>query len=151
MVHLLQMWKKDVSSLSNKTFTKPVVLLLIWQFVGTIFYHMMLSQFYKVGGAAGNFFISLVLSVVNFLSPIAGYLGDLKCTRFRLLKCGIFCIIASTAIGVTAIIPVLIATDNGLSHSILFWYSISSSLLATIMYILGYMVFTANFIQFSAD
>ena len=151
MVHLLQMWKKDVSSLNNKTFTKPVVLLLIWQFVGTILYHMMLSQFYKVGGTAGTLYTSLVLSVVNFFSPIAGYFGDLKCTRFRLLKCGIFFIIAATAIGVTAIVPVFIATNNSLAHSTLLWYSTSSSLLAIVMYILGYMAFTANFIQFSAD
>ena len=123
MVHILQMWKKDVSSLSNKTLIKPVVLLLIWQFVVTVMYHMVLSPallFYKVG-TVGTIYVSLVLSVINFLSPIAGYLGDLKCTRFRLLKCGVF-IIAATAIGVTAITPVLIATDNGLSHSTLFWY-----------------------------
>ena len=153
MVHLLQMWKKDVSSLSSKTFTKPVVLLLIWQFVGTILYHMVLSPAlfaFKVG-TVGTIYVSLVLSVVNFLSPIAGYLGDLKCTRFRLIKCGIFFIIAATAIGVTAILPVFIAIYNGLSLSTLFWYSISSSLLAMVMYTLGYMAFTANFIQFSAD
>ena len=56
--------------------------------------------------------------------------------------------LAANAIGVTATIAVLIATNNGLSLSTLFWYSISSSLLAVVMYILGYMVFTANFIQF---
>ena len=123
MVHLLQMWKKDISSLSNKTFTKPAVL-LVWQFVGTIMYQRVLSPtllFYKMG-TVGTIYVSLVLSVVNFLSAIAGYLGDLKCTRFRLLKCGVFFIIAATAIGVTAITPVLIATDNSLSHSTLFWY-----------------------------
>ena len=91
MVHLLQMWKKDVSSLSNRTFTKPVVLLLIWQFVGTVMYHIMLSPTLLLNkvDTVGTIYVSLGLSVVNFLSPIAGYLGDLKYTRFRVLKCGV--------------------------------------------------------------
>ena len=140
MVHLLQVWKRCVLSLNNKTFTKPVIL-LIWQFVGTI-YHTMLSltPLFNKTCAIGAIYAYLGLSVVNFLSPIAGYLGDLKCTRFRLLKCGVFFIIAATAVDVTANIPLLIAINNGLSHSILFWYLISLSLLAMVMYILGYMV-----------
>ena len=116
-------------------------------------YHMVLSPallFYTVG-TVGTIYVSPVFSVVNILSLIAGYLGDLKCTRFRLLKCGVLFIIAATAIGVAATIAVLIATNNGLSHSILLWYYISSSLLTVVMYILGYMAFTANIIQFSAD
>ena len=116
-------------------------------------YHIMLSPALLLNkvDTVGTIYVSLGLSVVNFLSPIAGYLGDLKYTRFRVLKCGVFFIIAANAIGVTATIAVLIATNNGLSLSTLFWYSISSSLLAVVMYMLGYMVFTANFIQFSAD
>ena len=122
----------------------------MYQPLCTIMYLSPTLLFYKMG-TVGTIYVSLVLSVVNFLSAIAGYLGDLKCTRFRLLKCTIFFIIVAAAMGVTAIIPVLIATDNGLSHSTLFWYYISSSLLAMVMYMLGYMAFTANFIQFSAD
>ena len=59
-------------------------------------------------GTIGTIYASLGLSVDNFLSPIAGYLGNLKCTRFRLLKCDSLSLIAATAVNVTANIPLLL-------------------------------------------
>ena len=92
-----------------KTFTKLVVLLLTWQFIGTTIYYMLLPFIlvYNSKGASGVY-ISLVFSIINILSPVAGYLGDLKYTHFRLLKCGTIFTIAATGIFLSTCLSLIV-------------------------------------------
>ena len=149
---MMQMWKKEARSLIFKTFTKPVVLLLTWQFIGTTIYYMLLPfvLVYNSKGASGVY-ISLTFSIINILSPVAGYLGDLKYTRFRLLKCGTIFTIAATGILLsTCLSLIVVRTTNSLQNAGLRYFMIPA-IFVIITYTLGYIIFTANFIQFSVD
>ena len=110
----MQMWIKEIRSLIFKTFTKPVIMLLTWHFIGTTIYCMLLPFIlvYINKGASGVY-VSLAFSIINILSPVAGYFGDLKYTRFRLLKCGtIFTIAATSILLATCLSLIVVGTTN---------------------------------------
>ena len=143
------MWKKEISSLL-KTFTRPVVLLLLWQFVGTLLYHLLLLSplLYKVGNVK-VLYVFFIISIIHVISPVAGYLGDLKYTRFKLLQCGTIFIIAASGISLIGCLSLIAVTNYSINAE--YWYFVIFAFFVIVTYILGYTFFTANFIQFSVD
>ena len=81
---------------------------------------------YNIKGASGAY-ISLAFSIINILSPVAGYLRDLKYTRFRLLKCGtIFTIAATGIILSTCSSQIFVRTTNSPHNAGLRYFLISA-------------------------
>jgi len=154
MAKLIQVWSKELFPLISKTFTKPVVLLLFWQYVVSILYNWVLLSTYS-WHTSQNIVLYLygAFSIIYLLSPVAGYLGDLKCTRFRLLKCGTYFTVSAYALLLlTCCIPVIIAAQTTRHfNQVEAWLFFSSMVVVLVMYTIGYIMFSANFIQFSAD
>ena len=143
---------KGMSTLVSQTFTKPILLLLLWNFALKISYSAFWSpsHLHREVGAIGTIAIAALLSIANILSPLAGYLGDMKYSRFGVLKCGAYFIVASSLTGLLFLLIVFIVTLNPphtlklLYFSIFIWCYVS-------LYMMGYLLLSVNFIQFSTD
>ena len=148
---LIRQCIKEISTLHSKTFTKSVLLLLIWNSVVRILYDIYLlpPALHDELSTRGTLGVTAILSVINIFSPVAGYLGDVKYSRFGFLKCGSYLMIAATSVCV-------------LSYAIIVAFAVRASntpiqlfmpffLLTFTLYLLGYLLFSANFIQFSTD
>ena len=146
-------WTKELSTIFSWTFTKSVLILLIWNFLASTPYNMYFLPLvlYNEVEIFGIIIVTALFSVVNILSPVAGYLGDLKYSRFSVLKCGSRFMIAATLIGFLSLAIILASFVQSSNISILLWLIYSSMISASVLYLLGYLLFSANFIQFSTD
>ena len=82
---------------------------------------------------------------------MAGYLGDLKYTSFKLLKYDTIFITAASGVSLLGYFSQIFAMVTNYSHNAEYWHLTISAIFVIVTYILGYTIYTANFIQFSAD
>ncbi len=67
---------------------KAVLLILLWQVANNLMYYIILEPSYVIS-IAGGFIASIILTIkatVSILSPIAGYIADIKYGQYKVLK-----------------------------------------------------------------
>ena len=147
--------RKRVSALVSQTFTKPILLLLLLNIVARIPYNLFfqLSRLYLEGGTIGTLVGAAVLSIANVMSPLAGYLGDMKYSRFSVLKCGAYFMIAFSLISLLFLTVFMVIGMSSPMNVLKLWYVafVIYFLCGYILYMMGYLLLSANFIQFSTD
>ena len=148
---LLLRWTKELLTIFSWTFTKSVLILLIWNVLARTLYnvHFVPLALFRELNIFGTVIATAFLSVINTLSPVAGYLGDLKYSRFSMLKCGSCLMIAAASIGLLSYTLFTVAIRS--SAVAVMSCLVISGLFAAVLYLLGYLLFSANFIQFSTD
>ena len=135
----------------SKTFTKSILLLLALNTVtGIIHYMFSTPPALHQAGIYGTIEVTAFLSVVHILSPVAGYLGDMKYSRFGILKCGAYFMIAAILVLFILCTTLLTLTVHSPNSTILVCF-LSFCFISIAFYQLGYLLFSANFVQFSTD
>ena len=149
----MRSWTDKLSILYSWTFTKSVLVLLWWDFLARTLYNIYLlpPALYREAGTRGTIVITAFLSVVSILSPVAGYLGDLRYSRFGVLKCGSRFMIAATLIGFLSHTIIFASFAQSSNTAMLLWLIVVGFISAAVLYLMGYLLFSANFIQFSID
>jgi len=143
--NLLLPCMKELSILLSWTFTKSVVLLLIWNSMARMIYdaYLLAPDLQAEGSTCWTMIITAVLSVINILSPLDGYLGDMKFSRFGILKCSACFMIAATSIGLFSgtIVEAIYVYSTSMPPAL--WYIVMIILLGAIFsYMLGYLLFS---------
>ena len=146
---VLTKWRREVKTLSL-TFTKAIVVLLIWQFSTSLIYTIWLvpSSLLQIEHIRGSAMVTASVSLIFLLSPLAGYLADVKFGRFKVLLYGTYFSIVSTIF--LLVVSLLVYTVNIHQNAVLLLFHILS-LLAMLLYSCGNVFFLANFIQFGID
>jgi len=129
-------------------YAKPLLLLLFWQFSVSFIYNTMFNptvyfQFF-------NDFISILIAVIAAitflcLAPLASFVADVKCGRFKTLLSSTYVILVSNTVLVGAISGFLVAKHD-------FGYLFTSlSFVGSMACLCGMVFFLANIVQFGTD
>lgn len=146
---LVRRWKREMKDLFFQTFTKAIVLVLIWQFSTGVIYTVWLvpSSLLQLQHVRSSISITATVSFISLLSPLAGYLADVKFGRFKVLVHSTHVMIASMVL----LVPGLLLFAVHTHHNYIFRFAMFLFVLAMLLYCFGIVMFLANFIQFGTD
>ncbi len=142
------LWKKKVRNLYQTNSSKVIIL---WHFVTGITNNIFLSpliyllQYDNIIFSTG---ISCMLAVTFLFSPLAGFLADVKFSAFKVLICST-CIMLVATICLCSFWVLIVYTVHNIGNY--FFLLVALSLLAMLLYSIGYMTFIANILQFGTD
>ena len=116
---------------------KSIVIVLLWQFSAGILYNLFLRPTR-----------SLVISLIFMLSPLTGYIADVKLSRIKVLRYGTVVIsISLLTFLVIGIFLLFEAYHFDTEGKIL----VSAMALSLICYIVGHIMLLSNIVQFGTD
>ena len=144
---LIKYWRRNSFS---QVFTKAIGVILLWNFSTGLMYNLILQpssilQLQYIRDAFGMITLS---SALFWLSPFAGYLADVKLSRFKTLLYSTYIMTVS----VTVILLTSILFKSTIhSSSLYFRLLIATLLIALFLYLCGRVFFQANILQFGTD
>ena len=135
---------------SKLSICKVPILLLLWTFCTGLLYNYFLKPFSFLPSydAYASVLLAVLISAVFLLSPLGGFIADVKFGRLKVLLCGTFmmllpvCLIVITGIGLISSNYSFNSTGNlifGATYSSLF------------LYCFGEILFLSNIVQFGTD
>ena len=148
-------WRNKVrgSTLINKNFlmvVKVTAVVLLWNFSTSLFHNLFLTptSYLQFSDAASAIPMALVVYAVFLFSPLAGFIADVKFSRFKMLLCSTYIMLLSV-ISILFLVILIASTVHTLN--------IFSKILVTLLFIsvalycIGDVVFLLNIIQFGTD
>ena len=148
LVHpLIKYWRRHSFSL---LFTKAIGVILLWNFSTSLAYNLLLhpSSAFQLEDIKYAFGIIGLSSAVFWLSPFAGYLADVKLSRFKTLLYSTYIITLSVSV-ILLIFILIISTIH--STGLYFRLLIVMVGIAVFLYRCGKVFFQANILQFGTD
>ena len=131
--------------------SKVILLILVWQFSTGLTYNLFLqpSAYLHLSDIQTSAMLACGIALIFLvLSPLAGFLADVKFGRFKVLMCSSYFMVVSTSLALLA--GGLIAFTV---HTLTYYFYIVSALLlfSILVYICGRVFFLANVLQFGTD
>ena len=130
---------------------KVILLILVWQFSTGLTCNLFLQppaylQLLDIG--TGAILACVVALIFLVLSPLAGFLADVKFGRFKVLTCSRYFMVVSTSLALLAggLFALTVITFN--YYFYILYVLVLFSILA---YICGRVFFLANVLQFGTD
>ena len=146
-LHLLvTKWRREVKYF-GLTFTKAIAVLLFWQFSTSLIYSSWLvpSSLLHVADPGPLLLLSAGVSLIFLLSPVAGYLADVKFGRFKVLLYNTY------FISVCMIFLLVLSFLCYGTHPHHNYVLIIPLILVLILFCVGKVFFVANIVQFGTD
>ena len=129
---------------------KSSKVIMLWYFVIGIPFSIYLNPLFYLPNT--DILISMVITCVvatAFLfSPISGFLADVKFSRFKVLKCSTYIMLAAT-ISLLSFGVMIVYTVHNTGYYLLILKFLS--ILAVLLYGIGYVMFIANILQFGTS
>ena len=144
---LIKYWRSNSFS---QVFTKAIGVILLWNFSTGLMYNLLLypSLTLQLEPIKVAFVMFGLSSALFWLSPFAGYLADVKLSRFNTLLYSTYIITASVGfILLTFIVFISTIYSIGLYFRLL----IAMAVIALFLYLCGKVFFQANILQFGTD
>ena len=137
-------WLRKTSSLC------PTILLLLWMFCTGLLYNFFLRPFSFLQNSNSNdsFVIAVLMSAVFLLSPLGGFIADVKFGRLKVLLCGTFVMLLPVCLIVITGICVINSNYSYNSTGKMIIAVMYSSL---VLYGFGEVLFLSNIVQFGTD
>ena len=146
---LLKDYSRELNLLSL-TFSKPIVMILLWHLSTSLFYYTIVhpTSAIQLGTVKWTLFVIAGILLSSFFSPLAGYLADAKFGRYRLLTFSTVLMIGS--ISISLVVAVLLKI---VFHSFSVYYVLLTCLFlfGVLTYCCGNVIFRANILQFGTD
>ena len=140
-------WRRNCYS---QVFTKAIGVILLWNFSTGLTYNLLLhpSSILQLEYISDAFAIIGLTTFVFMLSPIAGYLADVKLSRFKALMYSTYINTASVFLVLLAFILLMFTV-----HSFGFYFKLvkATFITALFLYCCGRVLFLANILQFGTD
>ena len=145
---LIKYWRRNSFS---QVFTKVIGVVLLWNFSTGLMYNLILQppsllQLQYIRDAFGMITLS---SALFWLSPFAGYLADVKLSRFKTLLYSTYVMTVSVSVILITYILLIISTIH--STGLYFRLLIAMAVIAFLLYLCGKVFFQANILQFGTD
>ena len=130
---------------------KVILLILVWQFSTGLTYNLFLQPlaYLQLLDVWSSAILACVMALIFLvLSPLAGFLADVKFGRYKVLMCTSYFMVVSTSLVVLA---------GGLNaftvHTLNYYFYILCALFifSMLVYICGRVFFLANVLQFGTD
>ena len=142
--------EKGIPELRAIFLCKVSTLILLWTFSTGLFYNLSVKpySFLQISALYEVTTISMVISSVFLLSPLAGFIADVKFGRLKVLLCGSFTMLLSVC-SILIVIIVLIISSYSFNAT---GKTISVALaISYIFYGFGEVLFISNIVQFGTD
>ncbi len=131
-------------------FSKPIALLLFWQFCASLTFNTFTSPLVYIKNSSVGLLvgITLVTGIVFLLSPVIGFIADIKLGQFKVLLYSTYAMLFSA---------LLLALGSGLTFTIRsynsWYYTVvyGLSLPGELIVCGGYVAFQANILHFSTS
>lgn len=127
--------------------SKSILVICMWNFavvlcntlfLSPVMYLQLISPIVSAAFTAG-------LAIMYLFSPLAGFLADVKFSRFKVLKCSAFLMLAATVLLLIIVFLVFYVTDLNLLVLIV------SLCIVLVWYSIGRMTFVTTILQFGTD
>ena len=146
-------WKTKVKSCLYRNFScnKAILLILFWQFSTGLTQNLLLipSAYLQLADPNTNASVaSLIALLFLFISPLAGFIADVKFGRYKALLCSSYLMVGSVSL---ILLMVIILTYAIHSYHFYLYLSLVFFALAILLYLFGRIVFLANVLQFGTD
>ena len=130
--------------------SKPIIMCLLWELTTGLAYNLFCTptSFIQYLDTQTWVIIMGLLALVFLISPLAGYLADVKFGRFNMLLKGSFLMLASIICLVFVMILLLFTVHN---TSYYFYMLLLAVFVIGLTYSCGRMMFIANILQFVMD
>ncbi len=129
---------------------KSIVIVLLWQFSAGLLYNLFVrpTRYIQTFYIDSALMLSLVFLLIFMLSPLAGYVADVKLSRIKVLRYGTVVIsISLLTFLVIGIFLLFEAYHFDTEGKIL----VSAMALSLICYIVGHIMLLSNIVQFGTD
>ena len=144
-------WQRKVSHVTeNVFFSKVSLLILLWTFSTGLLYNLFIKpySFLQISEPPDTAVLAVVISSVFLLSPLAGFIADVKFGRLKVLLCGGFTILLS----VCSILIVGIVLETSIySFNVTGKMILAAIGISFFFYGFGEILFLSNIIQFGTD
>ena len=149
LVHpIIQYWRRNSFS---QVFTKAIGVILLWNFSTSLTYNLLLhpSSILQQETVTDAVIVIGLSSTLFWLSPFAGYLADVKLSRFNTLLYSTYIMTVSVSVIFVTFIVIIISKihSTGLYLRLL----IAMDFIALFIYLCGKVFFQANILQFGTD
>ena len=144
-------WQMKGSLLTeNVFFSKVLILILLWTFSTGLLYNLFLKpySFLQSSDLSDSALITVLPSSVFLLSPLAGFIADVKFGRLKVLLCGGFTILLSVC---SILIVGIILTTSNYSFNATGKLILAALGVSFIFYCFGAILFLSNIVQFGTD
>ena len=144
---LIKYWRRNSFS---QVFTKAIGVILLWNFSTGLMYSLLLypSSTLQLEHIKVAYVLFGLSSALFWLSPFAGYLADVKLSRFNTLRYSTYIMTVSVGFILLTFI-VFISTIH--SIGLYFGLLIAMAVIALFIYMCGKVFFQANILQFGTD
>ena len=144
---LIKYWRRNSFS---QVFTKAIGVILLWNFSTGLMYNLILQpssllQLQYIRDAYGMITLS---SALFWLSPFAGYLADVKLSRFKTLLYSTYIMTVSVSVILLSLILFKSTIHSTGPH---FRLLLATLIIALFLYLCGKVFFQANILQFGTD
>ena len=147
---LFKHWKRELRNTYSLVFTKTIILILLWHFSTSLMYYLVLhpSSVIQLGQIKWMMMVIGCTSLSCLFLPLAGYFADVKFSRYKVLLCSTYLMVASVII-IAFVFFLWIYTIHS-SNS--YYYAVTSSLfIVVLLYSCGNIIFRSNILQFGTD
>ncbi len=129
---------------------KSVLIVILWQFSTGLVYNLLIrpTRYIQMAYIDDALWISIISSLIFMLTPVAGFVADVKSSRIRLMRYGTVIILLSVLILLVSGICLSLNTYHFNTSGLLL---VSTIILSSILYTLGQILFLSNVVQFGTD
>ena len=144
-------WQRKVSLVTeNIFFSKVSILILLWTFSTGLLYNLFLKPYSFLQNLylSDSAVLAMFISSVFLLSPLAGFIADVKFGRLKVLLCGSFTMLLSVCL---FLVVVIILTISSYSFNATGKMIVAGIGISFILYGFGEILFLSNIVQFGTD
>ena len=144
-------WQRKVPLVTESVFFGKVsILILLWTFSTGLLYNLFLKPYSYLQNSdlPNSALITVLLSSVFLLSPLAGFIADVKFGRLKVLLCGSFTLLLSVcSILIVGIVLITSSSSFNSTGKLI----ITALGISIIFYGFGAILFLSNIVQFGTD
>ena len=143
-------WKMKVSLKENIFLCKVSIFILLWTFSSGLLYNLFIKpySFLQYSNIVSSAVLAVGISSVFLLSPLAGYIADVKLGRLKVLFCGSFIMLLSVC---SILIVGIVLITSTYSFNATGKTIIAALAISIIFYGSGGILFLSNIVQFGTD
>ena len=145
-------WQMKKASMANEQLflCKVSTLILLWTFSTGLFYNLFMKpySFLRISSLPDATIIAMFISSVFLLSPLAGFMADVKFGRLKVLLCGSFIMLLSVSL---TLIAVIVLKSSSYSFNVAGYIIVVALSICYISYASGEVLFLSNIVQFGTD
>ena len=145
-------WQMKKACMTNEQLflCKVSTLILLWTFSTGLFYNLFMKpySFLRTSSLPDATIFAMLISSVFLLSPLAGFMADVKFGRLKALLCGSFIMLLSISL---TLIVVIVLKSSSYSFNVTGYMIVVALFICCVSYGSGEVLFLSNIVQFGTD